>query len=355
MKSVDSYAQLETLGRTRLSPNFLMRDFLYSEIAAWHQLRNVPDFPERATSSGRALCEELLEPLQATFGRIHVRSGYRSPLVNGFGNEHGLNCATNESNYGAHIWDYPDSQGHYGATACIVVPWLVEHIATGGSWTDMAWWIHDHLNYSSLFFFPTLSAFNINWHEKPIRRIDSYVRPLGCLTKPGMENHAGLHCEQYQGFPEPTPARAGRSVVRDVSSCVPASTEEVMPPASGSNAPPAAAGPRTSIIYRAVHVRTAWRKAFNHKTMESALHGINGAAGLLAGRARIDYSMHGEPKYVLVWESSQKAGYAVRRASGAAGIEIVSIPIDELLAFEVQGKADIARLDEHFTRAERRS
>lgn len=355
MKSVDSYAQLEKLGRVRLSPSFFMRDFLYSEIAAWHQMRNVPDFPERAIESGRRLCTELLEPLQATFGRIHIRSGYRSPLVNGFGHEHGLNCATNESNFGAHIWDHPDSLGHHGATACIVVPWLVDHVADGGSWTDMAWWIHDHLDYSSLFFFPKSFAFNINWHERPVRRIDSYVMPLGCLTKPGMTNHAGLHDQHYQGFPDPNPASAGLIAVHDASSFVSPNTGEVALPSSPSIAPPVASGAGATIVYRAVHVRTAWRKAFNHKTLESALHGINGAAGLFAGRARIDYAVHGEPQYVLVWESSRDTGYAVRRATGSDGIAIVPVPIDELLVFEAQGEADTTRLDEYFTAAEGKS
>ena len=66
----------------------------------------------------------------------------------------------------------------------------------------MAWWIHDHLPYSTLCFFPKLAAFNINWHEAPIRRIDSYTDPRGCLTKPGMANHAGLHADQYSSFPD---------------------------------------------------------------------------------------------------------------------------------------------------------
>jgi hypothetical protein len=202
LKSISSYAQLETYGRERLSTSFFMRDFLFSEIAAWNAMRNVPDFPDRAVESGRKLCTELLEPLQATFGKIHIRSGYRSPLVNQFGNEHGLSCASNESNYAAHIWDYPDADGRFGATACIVIPWLVDHIARGGSWTQMAWWIHDHLPYSSMYFFPKLAAFNLNWHEVPERRIDSYAEPKGCLTRPGMPNHPGRHTTCYAGFPE---------------------------------------------------------------------------------------------------------------------------------------------------------
>lgn len=122
-KVINSYEALEALGRVRLSKNFFMRDFLYSEIAAWHGLRNVPDDADSALEVGQVLCEELLEPLHSTFGDIHVRSGYRSPAVNRFGNENGLNCASNAANYGYHIWDYADPDGRRGATACMVDPY----------------------------------------------------------------------------------------------------------------------------------------------------------------------------------------------------------------------------------------
>jgi len=192
-----NYDGLESLGRERLSRNFYMREFLYSEIAHWNGLRNIPHHPDVALRVGRQLCAELLEPLQQTFGRIHVRSGYRSPEVNAFGNQNGLNCATNEKNYAGHIWDYPDANGHFGATACIVVPALVDHIDRGGRWTSIAWWIHDHLPYSSMCFFAKLGAFNIGWHEKPARRVDSYAKPLGCLTRPGKANYSGSHEHEY--------------------------------------------------------------------------------------------------------------------------------------------------------------
>src|ERR1700690_1860438 len=98
-------AALEELGRQRLSRSFFMRDFLYSEISAIHGIPNIPGDPELAIAAGKRLCEELLEPLQATFGRIAIRSAYRSPEVNVFGNSHKLNCAANERNYARHIWD----------------------------------------------------------------------------------------------------------------------------------------------------------------------------------------------------------------------------------------------------------
>ena len=85
--------------------------------------------------------------------------------------------------------------------ACIAVPWLVDRMQTGTSWLAMAWWIHDHLPYSELQFFPNLAAFNIGWHEVPRRTIFSYIAPRGYLTKPGFPNHAGDHERFYQGFP----------------------------------------------------------------------------------------------------------------------------------------------------------
>lgn len=201
MKAITSYDQLDKLGRVRLSPNFYMRDFLYSEIAAWHQLRNVPDFPDRAIAAGSQLCTQLLEPLQATFGRLEIRSAYRSPAVNDFGNANGLNCGSNKSNFGAHIWDYPDSvHKEPGATACIVVPWFVDRLANGGPWTEMAWWIHDHLPYSTLQFFVS-GAFNIGWQQTPQRMITSTLAPRK-LTDLDMHNHVGNHAAEYVGFPE---------------------------------------------------------------------------------------------------------------------------------------------------------
>jgi hypothetical protein len=206
MRRPKTVAGLEEFGRTRLSPSFFMRDFLYSEIAAVHGLLNAPDDPDLAIEVGRRLCTELLEPLQATFGRLAVRSAYRSSALNALGNAKRLNCAANERNHAAHIWDRRDEAGLAGATACVVVPWFADRYARGADWRSLAWWIHDHLPYSNLTFFPKLAAFNIRWYERPERRIESFVAPKGCLTRPGMANHEGSHASAYAGFP---PLRTG--------------------------------------------------------------------------------------------------------------------------------------------------
>lgn len=201
MRSPRTVRSAEDFSRTRLSRTFFMRDFLFSEIAAIEGMRNLPDHPDLAIEAGRHLCEELLEPLQATFGRIAIRSAYRSPEVNGFGNEHNLSCASNERDRARHIWDQRDCAGHLGAMTTIVIPWLIDRLGPKTPWQSMAWWIHDHLPYSELQFFPKLCAFNIAWHEVPKRYISSFVEPRGVLTKPGMTNHEGNHSRHYAGFP----------------------------------------------------------------------------------------------------------------------------------------------------------
>ena len=202
MRRPASMRGLEELGRVRLSPSFFLRDFLMSEIAVIHGIANIPDDPDLAIAAGRQLCRNLLEPLKATFGHIAIRSAYRASAVNAFGNANGLNCATNEKSRASHIWDRRDARGYMGATACIILPWFADLYAKGADWRALAWWIHDHLPYSRLQFFPKLAAFNINWHERPERRIDSYISPKGCLTRPGLANHEGDHGKWYQGFPE---------------------------------------------------------------------------------------------------------------------------------------------------------
>lgn len=207
MKTPATVSALDTLGRVRLSPHFMMREFLYSEVANFHGMSNIPDDPDLAIMVGTRLCNDLLEPLHRTFGRVIVRSAFRSCAVNAFCNAQqkagkpGYSCAANEANYAGHIWDRRDANGHAGATASIVIPWFADRFENGTDWRSLAWWIHDHLPYSEMFFFPKYAAFNLTWHERPTRRIDSYISPKGCLTKPGMDNHDGSHADCYAGFP----------------------------------------------------------------------------------------------------------------------------------------------------------
>ncbi len=115
---------------------------------------------------------------------------------------HRLSCASNTKNLARHTWDRRSPDGKIGAVTSVVVPWLIDQQSRGVSWEAMAWWIHDHLPYSDLQFFPKMMAFNIGWHQAPKRTIYSFIQPRGFLTKPGFANHGGDHAHLYPGFPD---------------------------------------------------------------------------------------------------------------------------------------------------------
>lgn len=184
MRKPASMWSLETFGRQRLSQYYFMRDFMYSEISGFHGRANVPESPKLVLENGRKFCAALMDPLEETFGRIAVRSGYRSPDLNRYGNENKLNCARNDYPLECHIWDRDAGQDAI-AGASIVVPWFADQYDQGRDWRDLAWWIHDHLPYSEMWFFPKLAALNLVWRATPRREISSYIAPRGLLLRAG--------------------------------------------------------------------------------------------------------------------------------------------------------------------------
>ena len=204
MKKLGSVSALTELGRVRLSEHFFMRDMLYSEIANMHGMPNIPDFPDLAIEAGTNLCQKVLEPINKALGVVTVRSAYRSPSLNGFGNKQqqagkkDYGCASNESNYAAHIWDYK-KDGFLGATATIVIPAYLNYYDKHQDFRPLAWWIHDHISErAGMYFFPRLCAFNISWFEGASdKSIMSYAPPKGTLTKNGMDNFEGDYSEFY--------------------------------------------------------------------------------------------------------------------------------------------------------------
>jgi hypothetical protein len=208
----------------------------------------------------------------------------------------------------------------------------------------MAWWIHDHLSYSSLCFFAKMGAFNIGWHERPVRQIDSYAKPKGYLTRPGMSNHGGTYAAEYEGLlaslrrpcvdshhlpiPENQAVAAAPSVVAiaQASRVVDAVTHT-----KGEHAD-------MPVNYRAVHTKSAWRIARGHKSLENAIYGKDGAAGLFARKVRIDYERHGAPLYVVVWQSGCSTGFVVTSSTTSPErIAVAKLPIAEIYAYEEQG------------------
>lgn len=184
-----TYIALEELGRVRLSRHFFMRNFLNTEIGNFYGVPNLPEDPDLAIEAGRKLAEELLDPLFETFGQIEIRSGYRSPTLNHFGatEVRPQKCAQNAKNLAGHIWDRRDAAGRMGACVSLVIPWFADRYSTGRDWRDLAWWIHDHLPFHELYFFPKLAAFNLTWREAREPRILSYIAPRGTLLAAGSE------------------------------------------------------------------------------------------------------------------------------------------------------------------------
>ena len=132
------------------------------------------------------------------FGRISIRSAYRSPAVNDFGNKHNLNCGSNELNYAGHIWDRRDARGAIGACATIIVHAFIPYFERTGHWEALGWWIHDHLPYDDIEFFPKFAAFNYGWKDMPTGGIYSYIPPRkGWLVKRNGPNARGDHSAEY--------------------------------------------------------------------------------------------------------------------------------------------------------------
>ena len=71
-------AKYDRLSRTRLSPNFILRDFMFCAASAARGMSNYPEHPEAVIYAGQVLCLQLLEPLLVRFGRFAITYGYQS-------------------------------------------------------------------------------------------------------------------------------------------------------------------------------------------------------------------------------------------------------------------------------------
>lgn len=200
-------AELTTLGRTRLSQHFFMREMLYSEVAAVLGLVNRPEDPRMAVEAGRRLAAEVLEPLRLAFGHLTLRSAYRSPTVNAAC--HRLHrqgvadawCACNAETHAIHIWDRRDDQGRMGAAATVVIPGYLDHYGRTGDWRPLGWWIRDHVpGYAQVEFFRAQCAFNIGWREGPNDQSIGYLDPPARerLTTRGEAGFDGDHSAFYR-------------------------------------------------------------------------------------------------------------------------------------------------------------
>lgn len=101
--------------------------------------------------------------------------------------------------------------------------------------------------------------------------------------------------------------------------------------------------------YRAVHTKSAWRIARGHKSLENAIYGKDGAAGLFARKVRIDYEKHGAPLYVVIWQSGSPTGFVVTsRSLSSTDMTIAELPIAVIEGFEARGGISIEVLADLF-------
>ncbi len=103
------------------------------------------------------------------------------------------------------------------------------------------------------------------------------------------------------------------------------------------------------INYRAVHAKTLWRKVSHHHSLDAAINGKDGAAGLFAHTARINYATHGAPLYVVVWEENATSGFVLKADSAAPEkMRKAVIPIADVMGFENDGQVSHASLERYF-------
>ncbi len=220
MKRPESVPELDELGRVRLSKHFCMREMLYSEVANFHGLPNVPDHPDLAIEAGSKLCQKVLEPICEAFGRIIIRSAYRSPSVNDFCanrlRTHGTSyyCFPNDYNRARHIWDLRDEHGHMGATATVVVPSYLDEWEKTRDYAPLAWWLVDHVpDFDLVMFFPWQCSFNIRWYEGSSKQqvfedqlsFPDNIDKTELITERGMANFEGDHSHLYPTLADKKP------------------------------------------------------------------------------------------------------------------------------------------------------
>ena len=104
------------------------------------------------------------------------------------------------------------------------------------------------------------------------------------------------------------------------------------------------------VHYRAIHTKTSWRRVDNHASLDNAIYGKDGAAGLFAGRVRINRELHGEPQFVIAWREGDHLGKVIRaHPEQPSQVEVVNIPIDRVERMEEQGGASTSELMKYFT------
>ena len=109
-----------------------------------------------------------------------------------------------------------------------------------------------------------------------------------------------------------------------------------------------------TINYRAVHTKSPWRKVGNHKTIEGAIDGKDGAKALLLKKGRVGkkWEQYGQPLCVFVWDSLKPKGYVLRiNPLNIAEVQTVELHLDVILRHEAAEICSEVALSDYFQSA----
>ncbi|MGZ8983016.1 MAG: hypothetical protein ACXW11_03560 [Methylotenera sp.] len=158
----------DNLARTRLSQNFILRDFLFSTEAARFGHSNYPsDNLDQVIASGCQLCAKVLEPILEHFGRCAIIFGYMSretmTIERGWTPE---DCAAKKHSSSPHQWD----RGTFGEEIYArvdILPFCVEDGRV--SRQDFGQWVMHHLDIDLLMQYRRSNVYCITISPKPRR------------------------------------------------------------------------------------------------------------------------------------------------------------------------------------------
>ena len=156
----------DKLSRTRLSPNFILRDFLFSTEVARFGYTNYPsDDVKQVIESGRQLCAKVLEPILEHLGRCDITFGYmsRESIERGWIPEDRISKKRSSS---PHQWD----RGTFGAKIYArvdVLPFCVEDGLV--SRHDFGQWMMHHLDIDLLMQYHQSNVYCVTISPKPRR------------------------------------------------------------------------------------------------------------------------------------------------------------------------------------------
>ena len=157
--------EYEGVSRTRLSKNFILRDFLFSTESACMGLSNLPEDPAMVVRAGKALCEKILEPLLEHFGRFAITFGYQCREAI----EQGMSEAQKRANprsSNPHQWD----RGTFGKQVYArvdILPFCVEDRQV--SRKDFGHWMMNTLDVDLLMQWTRSNIYCITISPKPRR------------------------------------------------------------------------------------------------------------------------------------------------------------------------------------------